>query len=187
MPTEDLRKNLAKSKIEAARRLEELKNDRSKTTRKFENWNKALEAFSLGWRMPQPRYHVVISPDSLVSTPQKLQEMVGMTETPKVINTTYTTFHGGLNSAHLQADGKPEEVQVGEVSWRELTEITDKTECDQWLFAFIDGEVRGITLIKSYKDDDKNGKEQEPSDGVQEENPGTSPCELHDVQTESTV
>lgn len=181
MPTEDLRKSLGQSKIEALRRLE---NDRATTDKHFENWNKALEAFALGWRRPKPYYPVIISLNSPVSTPQKLQEMAGMSAPPRVFNTTYTTMNGGLDDAHLQEDGQPEEVQVGEVSWRELVEIKNKTECDDWLFVFVDGKVRGATLVKSFKAGDKNEEDQGLGGGIQEIKPGMSPRE---VQTDPTI
>ncbi|KAG6366555.1 hypothetical protein INS49_000733 [Diaporthe citri] len=153
MPTEDLRKSLAKPKVEELQRLD---NDRPTTNQNFKNWNKALEACANGWRMPRPRYQVVVSPNSLISTPEKLQDIAGMTAPPKIINTTYTTLNGDRDDAHLQAYGKPEEVQVGEVSWPELVEIRNKTECDHWLFVWVDGKVSGATLVKSFKTRDKN-------------------------------
>lgn len=164
--------------------IQRLKNDRAKTNQKFENWNKALEAYALGWKKPKPYYPVIISPSSLVSTPQKLQEMAGMATPPRVLNTTYTTLHGGIDDAHLGADGKPEEVQVGEVGWGELVDITDKAECDEWLFVFIDGKVRRATMVKSFKAGDKNSGEQELCGGTHETKAGTSSCQ---VPTESTT
>lgn len=89
-PTEDLRKSLDESKKEALRRLE---NDRAKTDQHFENWNKALEAFALGWRKPKPYYPVIISPSSPVSTPQKLQEMAGMTAPPPQGHQHHLHYH----------------------------------------------------------------------------------------------
>lgn len=151
MPTQDLPKNL-ESKAEALRRLE---NDCAKTNKNFENWGKALEAFALGWRPPKVYHPIVISPDSPVSSPQKLQDMAGMTTTPRVFTTTYTTMHGGLDAAH-QTDGKPEEVQIGEVGWDELVKITEEAEFDDWLFVFVDGKVRMATMIKSFKKGDKH-------------------------------
>lgn len=181
MPTEDLRKSLAKSKAEKLRGLD---NDRPTTNHNFKNWDKALEAFGNGWRMPRPRYHVVISPNSLVSTPQTLQDIAGITAPPRIINTTYTTMDGGRDDAHIQADGKPEEVQVGEVSWRELVEITNKTECDHWLFVFVDGKVSGATLVKSFKVGNQNAGEQGLGGGIHAIKAGASPRE---VQTESAI
>ncbi|KAK7704677.1 hypothetical protein SLS64_008441 [Diaporthe eres] len=150
MPTEDLHKDLADSEVK------ELGNDRPTTNHNFKNWDKALEAFANGWRMPRPRYQIIISPNSLVSTPQELQDIAGMTAPPKIIDTTYTTLDGKRDDAHVQADGKPEEVQVGEVSWLELVEIRNKTDCDHWLFVWIDGKVSGATLVKSFKTRDKD-------------------------------
>lgn len=153
MPTEDLRKSLAKSQVEELQRPD---NERPTTNHNFKNWNKALEAFATGWRMPRPRYQIIISPNSLVSTPEKLQDIAGMTEPPRIINTTYTTMNGNIDDDHVQSDGKPEEVQVGEVSWLELVEIRNKTDCDHWLFVWVDGKVSGATLVKSFQTRDKN-------------------------------
>lgn len=153
MSTEDPHKDLADSEDEKLQRLD---NDRQTTNHNFKNWNKALEAYANGWRMPPPRYQVIISTDSLVSTPQKLQEIAGMTAPPKITDTTFTTLDGGRDDAHLQSDGKPGEVQVGEVSWLELVELRNKTDCDHWLFVWIDGKVSGATLVKSFKTHDKN-------------------------------
>lgn len=178
VPTEDLHKSLAKSKVDKRQNRD---NGRPTTSQNFKNWNKALDAFANGWRMPRPRYHVVISPNSLISIPQKLKDIAGMTAPPRVIDTTYTTMDGEPDDAHLQADGRPEEVQVGEVSWRELVEITDKMECDHWLFVFVDGKVSGATLVKSFKTDYDGAGEQQ---GIQEIKPGTNPRE---VQTESRI
>lgn len=151
-------------------RLEELANDRTSTDDKWGNWNNALEAFALGWRMPKKRFPVIISPESLVSTPQKLQEMAGKAEPPRVIDTEYTTMNGGIDKAHTQADGKPEKVQVGEVSWKELVEIQDKTEHEDFLFVFIEGQVRHTILVKSLKADSSDEGEQKPGDGCQGDN-----------------
>lgn len=152
------------------RRLEELANDTTSTDNHLGNWRNALEAFALGWRMPEPRFPVIISPDSPVSTPQKLQEMAGKAETPRVIDTEYTTLDGEPDDAHLQADGKPEKVQVGEVSWEELVEIKNKTEYEEFLFVFVDGEISGATLVKSIKADSSDEGEQKPSDGFRGDN-----------------
>lgn len=153
MATEEFRNHLGETKDEALRRL---KNDRAKTNKNFENWDKALEAFALGWRKPKTYFPVVISPNSPVSTPQKLQELAGMTAPPEVINTTYTTMDGGLDSAHLQADGQAEEVQVGQVGWHELVKVTTNAECDDWLFVYVGDKIRAATMVKSFKADDKN-------------------------------
>lgn len=153
MATEEFRNSLGETKDEALRRL---KNDRAKTNENFENWDKALEAFALGWRKPKSYFPVVISPKSPISTPQQLQELAGMTATPEVINTTYTTMNGGLDSAHLQADGKPEEVQVCQVDWHELVKIESKAEVDNWLFVFIGDKIRAAIMVKSFKADNKN-------------------------------
>lgn len=178
MPNEYLPKSPAETKEEA---MERLKNDRAKTDQQWEDWNKALEASAIGWRKPKSYFPVVICPDTPISTPEKLQEMAGMTTPPRVFNTTYTTMHGGLDDAHLRADGKPEEVQVGQVTWRELVEIKNKAECDDWLFVFVDGKIRGATMVKSFETGDKNAAKQQLGGGTHEIQPDTG---LHEIPTE---
>jgi len=98
---------------------------------------------------------------------------------PRVVNTTYTTMNGKLDEAHLQADGIPE-VQVSEVSFRELAEITRKMECEDFLFVFVDGKVRHIIVVKSVKADN-SVEEQEGRGEIQEEKSGMSPHEVQAV------
>lgn len=179
MSTEGLRQHLGKSLVEGQRRKEIQDIDRAKTNQNFQHWNKALEAFALGWRKPKSRYPVIISPDSLISTPEKLQELARTAETPRVINKTYTTMRGIPDDSHIQADGKPEEVQVGEVSWRELTEITRRTECEDFLFVLLDGKIRHTVMVKSLKAHNNVAEQQDLSKN-QDDKSGMSPC---DVQT----
>lgn len=158
MPAEDLRKSLAKAKVEAEierQRLEEKKQrydeyDRAKSLENWKNWGAALEAYASGWRPPEPRFYVVISPESPVPTPERLQEIAKMTSAPKVIDTTYTGLHGDdPDAAQMQQDGKPQKVQVGEVSWEELQEVRSKTEYNMHLFVWIEEKVRGVCLVES--------------------------------------
>lgn len=158
MPSEDLRKSLAKAKVEAEisrQRLEEKKQrydeyDREKSLENWKNWDAALEAYASGWRKPEPRFYIVISPESPVSTPEKLQEIAKMTSAPKVVDTIYTGLHGDdPKAAQMQEDGKPQKVQVGAISWEELKEIRSKTVYNMNLYVWIEGQVRGATLVKS--------------------------------------
>ena len=88
-------------------------------------------------------------------------------------------MNGKLDEAHLQADGIPE-VQVSEVSFRELAEITRKMECEDFLFVFVDGKVRHIIVVKSVKADN-SVEEQEGRGEIQEEKSGMSPHEVQAV------
>ena len=160
MPTGDLRKTLGKSKIETQRRLQQLENDHAKTNENFKHWNKALQAFARGWSRPKPFFPVIISPDSPVSTPQKLQDVAGLSTIPRVLDTIYTTLKGRPDDAHLRADGKPEEVQVGLISWRELVAVTSKAECEDFLFVFVDGKVRHAIMVKEIKASTNEGKQE---------------------------
>lgn len=158
MPTEDLRKTVAKAKVEAERekqRIEDKKrlieeHERASPLRNPKFWEDARKAWASGWRQPEPRFYVVISPESPVSTPEKLQEMAKMTSAPELVDTTYTNLDGGNpEAAQMQQDGQPQKVRVGEVSWEELKEITSKTVCDTWLCVWIEDKVSGATMVKS--------------------------------------
>lgn len=188
MPAEDLRKSLAKAKVER-QKLEEKKRryeeyDRAKTRENWKNWNAALEAHASGWRPPEPRFYVVVSPRSPVSTPEKLQEVAKMTAAPKLFDTTFAGLGGRNkpNAAQLQEDGTPQKVRVGEVSWEELLEVQRQTEFTKFLCVWINGEVRGATMVKWFKTDKHEGG-QEGGVRIGEASSCASPCE---VQTRAT-
>lgn len=158
MPDEDLPKSLAKAEVEAdteRQRIEDKKRryaeyDRAKTLENWKNWNTALEAYASGWRPPKRRYYIVISPETPISTPEKLQEMAKMNSAPKLVDTTYTGFRGGdPDAAQMGQDGTPQKVRVGEVSWKELEEVMSKTEYNDFLFVWIEGKVRAVCLVES--------------------------------------
>ncbi|KAK7704678.1 hypothetical protein SLS64_008442 [Diaporthe eres] len=160
MPAEDLRKSLAKAKVDAEierQLLEEKKqrydeHDRAKSLENWKNWDAALEAYANGWRPPEPRFYIVISPDSPVSTPEKLQEIAKMTSAPKLVDTTYTGLHGDdPDAAQMQQDGKPQKVRVGEVSWEELQEVTSKTEYSMHLCVWIKEKANSNSALKNFE------------------------------------
>lgn len=186
MPTEDLRKSLAKAKVEAEREKQRFENmkrlveehENASPLRNPQVWKDAREAWASGWRKPEPRFYVVVSPPSPVSTPEKLQEVANMTSAPKLFDTTYTGLHGDdPNAAQMQEDGKPQTVRVGEVSWEELKEVKRKTEYTKFVFVWINGKVRGATMVKWFKTDEHEGG-QEDGATIREGNPGASPCEV---------
>ncbi|KAI7780081.1 hypothetical protein LA080_000094 [Diaporthe eres] len=158
MPGEGLRKGLAKAKVDAEierQLLEEKKQcydeyDRAKSLENWKNWDAALEAYASGWRPPEPRFYVIISPESPVSTPEKLQEIAKMASDLTLLDTTYTGIHGDdSGAAQMQQDGKPQKVRVGEVSWEELQEVRSKTQYNMHTCVWIKEKVRGVVLVKS--------------------------------------
>jgi hypothetical protein len=149
MPDEDLRRELAKAELYKRRLTEQ---DSKSPLENPKIWQDARAKMASGWTQPDPRFYIVISPTSLVSTPEKLQQIAKMTSAPKIFETTYTGFHGGNpREPQMQEDGKPQEVSVGEISWEELKEIKSKTDYDVALFVWINNEVRGAILVKSFK------------------------------------
>lgn len=185
MPEEDLRKSLAKAKVEAEmsrQRLVEKRQrhdayDRAKSLENWKNWDAALEAHANGWRPPEPRFYVVVSPRSPVSTPEKLQEVAKMTTAPKLFDTTYTGSGGRKpNAAQLQEDGSPQKVRVGEVSWEELLEVQRQTEFTKFLRVWINGEVRGATMVKWFKTNKHEGG-QDMGARIGKGSSGAIPCE----------
>lgn len=188
MPNEDLRKSLGKAKIEAARerqRFEKLKDlveeqERASPLRNPKIWQDAREAWANGYKHPEPRFYVVVSPPSPVSTPEKLQEVAKMAAAPKLFDTTYAGLGGRkLNAAQLQEDGNPQKVRVGEVSWEELLEVQRQTVFTKFLCVWINGKVRGATMVKWFKND----KYEEGQEGGVKVGNGSSGATLCEEQT----
>lgn len=84
---DDLRKNFGKAQVQKYIRIAE---DCENRNDNFRYWNEALEAYANGGRPLTPDFYVVISDQSTISTPQKLQEIAEMKTAPKVIETIYT-------------------------------------------------------------------------------------------------
>lgn len=150
---DDLRKNLGKA--QAQNHMHEAE-ERARDSDNFSHWNQALEAYANGWKRPAPKFPVVISTNSPISTPEKLQEIAGLETTPEVIDTTYTTLDGDPDPDRLDRDGSPEKVSVGLVDWDQLQSIRGKTDFDHFLFVRLEGAVRGVTLVTSLTKSDED-------------------------------
>ncbi|KAI3400797.1 hypothetical protein diail_2006, partial [Diaporthe ilicicola] len=153
---EYLRKNLAKAQVEKQRTAEKKQlladQDSKSPLENPENWKQARALIAKGIKAPERRFHIIISPKSLVSTPQKLQELAKMESAPKLIDTTYTGLHRGKPKApQMQQNGKPQKVRVSEVSYRAWLEITDKMDCEIDLCVWIDKKFSGATFVKSFR------------------------------------
>ena len=149
MPDEDLRRKLAKAELYKRRLTEQ---DSRSPLENPKVWQDARAKMASGWTQPDPRFYVVISPTSLVSTPENLQQIAKMTSAPKVFETTYTGLHeGNPREPQMQEDGKSQKVRVGEIGKEEFKEIRSKMDCDMALFAWINNEVRGAILVKGFK------------------------------------
>lgn len=151
MPVEeDLRKSLAKANVERQQRLTD--QDSRSPLEDPRIWEAAREKMRSGWTRPEPRFYIIISSNTLISTPEKLQQLAKMTSPPKVIDTTYTGLHGGNPRApQMQSYGKPQKVRVGEIGWKELQEIKSKSDCDVSLFVWVDEEPRGAWVVQGFK------------------------------------
>lgn len=168
MPVEqDLRKSLAKTNVERQQRLADFQESRSPLhdPRFWEGYREAVRNGT--YKKPKGRCYIIISPDTLVSTPEKLQEMAKMESPPRVIDTTYTSLNGGNPRPPLmRSDGTPQEVRVGQVHWKEFREIKSKSDCDLSLFVWVDKEIRGAWVVKGSKkvQAEQEEEEEEPLD-----------------------
>lgn len=143
---DDLRRNLGKGQVQNKMREAE---EHATANDKFRHWNQALEAYANGWKRPTPKFPVVISTNSPISSPEKLQQIAGLETTPEVIETTYTTLDGDPDPDHLDGDGSPEKVSIGLVGWDQLQSIRSKTDFNHFLFVRLEEVVRGVTLVTS--------------------------------------
>lgn len=150
---DNLRKNPAKAQVQNHMREAE---ERARASDKFSHWNEALEAYANGWQRPKPRFPIVISSNSPVSTPEKLQEIAGLETSPEVIETAYTALDRDPDLDRLEKDESPEKVSVGLVDWDQLQKIRSKTDFDHFLFVRLEGVVRGVTLVTSLTKSDEN-------------------------------
>ncbi|CAN8102059.1 unnamed protein product [Discula destructiva] len=158
---EDLRKNIGKSLVETKQQAEDARrrlaayaeHDRIKTER---NWNQCWidfrEAIAKGYRTPERRSWLIIDPDTPVPTARKLQELAGMAALPRVIETRYTGLLGDddIDKFVPMKDGKPKNVQAGNLSAMEYKEIQAKTEYERHIFVWEDkNSCEGATLMTS--------------------------------------
>ncbi|RDL31415.1 uncharacterized protein BP5553_09624 [Venustampulla echinocandica] len=134
---DDLRIALGKSKI-----------DTSQHSTRWPFWAEAVAAYQSGWRMPEKRAPVVISPDGPVSTPEKLQELAELPSVPEVVGTTKTTLRARDSDADRSKD--TEKVQICEVNWEQLDRINERAECEE-IYVWFEDAQRAAVVILSLK------------------------------------
>lgn len=149
---DNLRKNLGKSQVQNHMREEE---ERARSRDKFSHWNEALQAYANGWKRKDPKFPIVISANSPISTPEKLKEIAGLDTTPEVIETTYTTLKGKPDENHLDGNKNPAKVSVSLVDWDQLQTIEGKTDFEHSLFVWLEGNVREVILVTSLTKSEK--------------------------------
>lgn len=116
--SDDLRVQLGKSTVE--------NKQKSDFPWPPEVWEAAMHAFKNGWRKPEPRFPVILSPDSPVSTPEKLQELAGLTSVPEIQHTTKTYPYGDEYVESYES----QKVQICDLSWEELMKMEESAVCE---------------------------------------------------------
>ncbi|KAI0912933.1 hypothetical protein F4824DRAFT_3038 [Ustulina deusta] len=139
---EDLRVKLGKSQIEFQNQGDPL------VPWTPEVWNAAIAAFHAGNQMPEPRLFIVISSDSPVDSPEKLQRLADLPSVPEVIET---------NEAHEFPDSTGDAVRVSGILWEEFKRLRDRTESKQilvWMphWRTKESEMRVAYIITSVKE-----------------------------------
>lgn len=117
MSSLSLGKHLAKSKIESQ--------NASMSPWSAETWQAAHNAFASGTDRPPPRFPIVISEDSLISTAEKLQHLANLPTLPEIeITRTAPRLWEDLDAP--PADDR--EVRICDVDWDQLIMVEDATD-----------------------------------------------------------
>lgn len=133
---DDLRTRLAKSKIESQQRY----------TSPWAPgvWAAAAAAYKSGWTMPETRYPILISPDSPISSPEKLQQLADLPLLPELTTAIKTEMYD---------DSNPEEVQICDINWDQYLRLQDLTEGEDIIVWFQDTK-RACWVAQSIKKKD---------------------------------
>lgn len=123
--SDDLRVRFAK--FEADKKLKE---QRPSAPWSPEAWEATRKAYMSGWRPLDEPHPVVISPNSLVTSPERLQELLHLETTPKAYKTT-TTELGDPGE-----DFQPQEVEICEIKKWQAWSFQHKTEGERFTVWF---------------------------------------------------
>ncbi|KAJ8107695.1 hypothetical protein ONZ43_g6652 [Nemania bipapillata] len=127
-------------------------------------WEAAMEAYRAGIRVPEPRQFIVISSDSLIDSPEKLQKLADLPSVPEVIET---------NEAFEFPESTGDTVRVSGLLWDEFTGLRDRTELRQilvWMPHWRKKELhrRAAYIVTSVKEENAiSGNADEESSGTQ--------------------
>ena len=83
-----------------------------------EAWVAAQQAYANGYRRPQIRFPVIITPDGPVSSPERLRQLAELDALPETIETTQIDWH----------DVEIKKVLISHVSFSELGRVRAKAE-----------------------------------------------------------
>ncbi|KAL3428489.1 hypothetical protein PVAG01_01998 [Phlyctema vagabunda] len=129
--SDSLRVKLAKSKVEPA------------PDHHWPHWAECVAAIRAGWRMPEPRFPILISANSPISSPEKLQELADLPSVPEVLTTTKMSRF--TRSDNVDDGTDTDTVQICHVSYHQQCLITQRTEYDDLCVWFED--MKRITLV----------------------------------------
>lgn len=108
-----------------------------------------MHAFKDGWRKPEPRFPVILSPNGPVSTPEKLQELAGFGAVPEVKHTTKTYPYGDQYVESYES----QKVQICDLSWKDLMKIEESAVCESIsTVVWFEGKKRADWIVVSLKE-----------------------------------
>lgn len=134
-----LRVQLGKSSVE--------KQQKSDSPWPPEVWQAALQAFNSGWQMPEPRYPVILTPDGPVSTPERLQELVGLASVPEIKRTHKMHPYKNKYDESYESQG----VDICDIGWDELLKLEERTECENSTRVWFQEQKRAAYVVLSLK------------------------------------
>ena len=160
---ENLNRWLGKHKFEEEKaRKEKFEKDKALKDKKPSHWSRetwqaaaardSAEIVKPEWRFPI----IITSSTGPITTPQKLQEVAGLSSLPEVQWTTRTSLLDSGEEESRSSDGeKPEKVQYCDVNWKQLVQVKEYSDGEDVLVWF-QGKKRAAWLARLVKQ--KSGK-----------------------------
>ena len=152
--SDDLRVRLGKARYEAQRQ-------RSPSPLHHQMWAAAKAAYSAGYQIPENYTAVIISPDSIVNTPQKLQQLAGLSSLPEVKTTNRANFYPNGD------EPRGETVQICQIAWSQIGRLKERTVWEMDLFKsllWIGDEKRVAMVVVALKDPEDTGSDHQIED-----------------------
>jgi hypothetical protein len=126
--------------------------DKKPTPWSREAWQAAAARNRAGVVKPERRFPIIItSSTGPFTTPQKLQEVAGLSSLPEVQWTTKTSFFDSEEEGSKGPDSeKPEKVQYCDVNWEQLVRVKEYSDGEDVLVWF-QGKKRAAWLARLVK------------------------------------
>lgn len=117
-------------------------------------WENARKAYRSGWSLPPIPGFVHINSNGLVTSAERLQEILHMETPPEIIKTTTATT--------WDPEGlfQPENVEICQITLEQLVELRRKTT-GATIIALLDGRNTSAWSPVSFKNDDPQGQQPE--------------------------